>query len=176
MTQTSNEQNENSGTAPIAPSTLPLSVNVQFIKDLSFEVPGGAASFASLKAPPQIGVNIDVQAHKLDEKQPIYEVAIAVKAEAQEAPEKEGGAPGKPIFILELTYASVVTIADAPSDLLEPILLVEVPRLIFPFVRSIISDITRDGGFSPVVLHPIDFVGLWQSKRAQQFPETEGNA
>ncbi|XAO72277.1 MAG: protein-export chaperone SecB [Acetobacteraceae bacterium] len=173
MTQPSNEQNENSGAAP---SALSLSVNVQFIKDLSFEVPSGAATFASIKATPQIGVNIDVQAHKLDDKQPVYEVAIAVKAEAQEAPEKEGGVPGKPIFILELTYASVVTIADAQEQTIEPILLIEVPRLLFPFVRSIISDVTRDGGFAPVVLHPIDFVGLWQSKRAQQFPQTEGNA
>ncbi len=95
MTQPSNEQNENSGTAP---STLSLSVNVQFIKDLSFEVPGGAATFASIKAAPQIGVNIDVQAHKLDDKQPVYEVAITVKAEAQEAPEKEGGCTGETDF------------------------------------------------------------------------------
>ncbi|GBQ92543.1 protein-export chaperone SecB [Asaia krungthepensis] len=158
------------------PPALPLSVNLQYTKDLSFEVPAGAAIFATLRSAPQIAVNIDVQANRLEEAQPVFEVALAIRAEATEAPETEGGAAGRTVFIAELTYAAIVTLTDAPAELVEPILLVEVPRLIFPYVRSIISDVTRDGGFPPIVLQPIDFVALWQAKRAQQFPETAGNA
>jgi preprotein translocase subunit SecB len=158
-----------------APPALPLNINLQYTKDLSFEVPLGAAIFATLRTAPQIGVNIDVQANRLEENDPIFEVALAVRAEATETPEKEG-ATGRTVFIAELTYAAVVTLGNAPQELVEPILLVEVPRLIFPFVRAIMSDVTRDGGFPPVVLQPIDFVALWQAKRAQQFPAPAGNA
>jgi len=158
-----------------APPALPLNVNLQYTKDLSFEVPLGAAIFATLRTAPQIAVNIDVQANRLEENQPIFEVALAVRAEATETPEQQGS-PSRTVFIAELTYAAVVTLGEAPQELIEPILLVEVPRLIFPFVRSIMSDITRDGGFPPVVLQPIDFVALWQSKRAQNFPEPAGHA
>ncbi|GAP23908.1 protein-export chaperone SecB [Gluconobacter japonicus] len=159
-----------------APPQMPLAVNLQYTKDLSFEVPAGASIFATLRSAPQISVNIDVQANRLEEDQPVYEVALAVRAEAAEPAAEEGGKAGRTVFIAELTYAAIVTLGNAPQELVEPILLVEVPRLIFPYVRSIISDVTRDGGFPPVVLQPIDFVALWQAKRAQQFPEPAGEA
>ncbi|WP_040507688.1 protein-export chaperone SecB [Gluconobacter morbifer] len=155
---------------------MPLVINVQYTKDLSFEVPSGASIFTTLRAQPQISVNIDVQANRLEEQQPVYEVVLSVRAEAAEPPAEEGGKTGRPVFITELTYAAIVTLANAPEELVEPLLLVEVPRLIFPYVRSIVSDVTRDGGFPPVVLQPIDFVSLWQAKRAQQFPEPAGEA
>ncbi|GBQ30722.1 protein-export chaperone SecB [Gluconacetobacter sacchari] len=158
-----------------APPALPLAINVQYIKDLSFEVPAGAEIFATLRANPQISVNIDVQANRLPADQPVFEVVLAIKAEAVEAPEQEGAAAGRPVFVAELAYAAVVTLGNAPDELVEPILLVEVPRLIFPYVRNIISEVTRDGGFPPVVLQPIDFVALWQAKRSS-FPQTAGNA
>ena len=71
------------------------------------------------------------------------------------------------MFIAELSYAAIVTLGDSPEGMFEPLLLVEVPRLIFPYARNIVSEVTRDGGFPPVVLQPIDFVALWQAKRAQ---------
>ncbi|GBR51963.1 preprotein translocase subunit SecB [Neokomagataea thailandica NBRC 106555] len=166
----------NTPNAEGAPAQLPLAVNLQYTKDLSFEVPAGASIFASLRSAPQIGVNIDVQVNRLEEEQPVFEVALAVRAEASEAPEKEGDKAGRTVFIAELTYAAIVTLGNAPQEMIEPILLVEVPRLIFPYARGIISDVTRDGGFPPVVLQPIDFVALWQAKRAQQFPEPAGEA
>jgi preprotein translocase subunit SecB len=161
--------------APVPPA-LPLSVNLQYTKDLSFEVPSGAEIFATLKTTPQISVNIDVQANRLQENQPVFEVALTIRCEADEPPQSEGGPLGRKVFIAELTYAAVVTLGDAPEELAEPLLLVEVPRLIFPYARNILGDITRDGGFPPVVLQPIDFVALWQAKRAEQFPQTVGNA
>lgn len=146
------------------PPALPLTMNLQYTKDLSFEVPAGAEIFATLRANPQISVNIDVQANQLQQDQPVFEVVLAIKAEATE-PTTEAGATGRVVFIAELAYAAVVTLTDTPENMVEPILLVEVPRLIFPYARNIISEVTRDGGFPPVVLQPIDFVGLWQAKR-----------
>jgi preprotein translocase subunit SecB len=79
------------------------------------------------------------------------------------------------VFIADLSYAGIFTLAGVPDNQVEPILLVECPRLLFPFARNILADVTRDGGFPPVMLGPIDFVGLWQSRRAQMAP-TVANA
>ncbi|AQU88279.1 protein-export chaperone SecB [Komagataeibacter nataicola] len=158
-----------------APPAQPLAINLQYIKDLSFEVPAGAEIFATLRTNPQISVNIDVQANRLEPDQMVFEVILAVKTEASEPPQQEGGPQGRPVFIAELAYACIVTLTNPPAELVEPILLVEVPRLIFPYVRNILSEVTRDGGFPPVVLQPIDFVALWQAKR-NSFDQTPGHA
>lgn len=155
----SNDQTE--GTPP----SLPLTLNIQFTKDLSFEVPHGAAIFASLQEAPQISVSIDTNANRLNDEG-VYEVNLKVKIDAVE-PQKEKGNTSRTIFITELVYCAVVTLNHPPEELIEPILLVEVPRLIFPYARNIISEVTRDGGFPPVVLQPIDFVALWQNKQQQ---------
>jgi len=169
-TPPANDTPQNAG-----PQGMPLTVNLQYTKDLSFEVPAGAAIFKSLREAPQVSVNIDVKVETLEEDQPVFEVALVTRIEASE-PAAEEGKPGRTVFIAELTYAAIVSLTNAPQDIIEPLLLVEVPRLIFPFVRGIISDVTRDGGFPAVVLAPIDFVALWQARRSAQFPETAGNA
>ena len=74
------------------------------------------------------------------------------------------------MFVVELAYAGVFTLAGIPAETVEPILLVECPRLLFPFARNILSDVTRDGGFPPVLMQPIDFLALWQSRRADAAP------
>ncbi len=71
------------------------------------------------------------------------------------------------VFVAELTYAGVFTLNGVPENALEAVLLVECPRILFPFARNILSDVTRDGGFPPVLLQPIDFVALWQARRQQ---------
>ncbi len=159
-----------------APPALPLAINLQYTKDLSFEVPRGAATFASLQSAPQVGVNIDVQANKIDAEQSIYEVTLSIRAEATEPPAEGSTQAGPVVFITEIAYAAIVTLENPPEEIIEPILLVEVPRLIFPFARAIVSDVTRDGGFPPIVLQPIDFTALWQAKREQNFPEPAGEA
>lgn len=158
------------------PPALPLAINLQYAKDLSFEVPRGATTFTSLQAPPQVNVNVDVQASRIDKEQSIYEVTLLIRAEATEAPAAGSEEPGPVVFIAELAYAAIVTLDNPPQDLIEPILLVEVPRLIFPFARAIISDVTRDGGFPPVALQPIDFAAMWHARQEQNFPEPEGEA
>ncbi|QDH15707.1 protein-export chaperone SecB [Oecophyllibacter saccharovorans] len=159
-----------------APPGMPVAINLQYLRDLSFEVPQGANTFATLRTPPQVGVNIDVQANRLQQDQQVYEVALIIRAEAVEAPTEEKPEPGRVVFIAELNYAAIVTLDNPPAEAVEPILLVEVPRLLFPYARSIISDVTREGGFPPIVLQPIDFVAMWQAKRAQNFPEPAGEA
>jgi preprotein translocase subunit SecB len=150
----------------------PLVVNLQYVKDLSFEVPGAPQVFSQLRAQPQVNINLDVQARRIDETAHLYEVTLVIRAEAHEPGAPGGGngqapAAGAPLFVAELTYAGVFTLTGLPENAIEPVLLVECPRILFPFARNILSDVTRDGGFPPVLLQPIDFVSLWQARRAQ---------
>jgi len=111
-----------------------------------------------------------VQARRVHEGQSVFEVAIVIRAEAQDGAAQTNGQAAIPpatVFVAELTYAGVFTLNGLPDNAIEPVLLVECPRILFPFARNILSDVTRDGGFPPVLLQPIDFVALWQSRRNQ---------
>ena len=146
----------------------PLMVNIQYVKDLSFEVPGAPMIYTSLKAAPRVDINLDVQVRRIQEGQNVFEVTLAIRSEAHEAAGNGGSPePGARVFLAELSYAGIFTLNGVPDNAVEPMLLVECPRILFPFARNILSDVTRDGGFPPVLLQPIDFVALWQSRRAQ---------
>jgi preprotein translocase subunit SecB len=146
-------------------------VNLQYAKDLSFEVTGAPQVFTNLRAQPEVNINLDVQARRIQDGQNVFEVAIIIRAEGREATAQpancqQTAAPAT-LFVAELTYAGVFTLSGLPENAVEPALLVECPRLLFPFARNIIADLTRDGGFPQVALQPIDFVALWQARRAQ---------
>jgi len=152
----------------------PLVVNIQYVKDLSFEVPGAPQIFTQLRSQPQVNINLDVQARRIQEGQTVFEVAIVIRAEAHDGTAPPNGqatpppsSPTPVVFVAELTYAGVFTLNGMPENTIEPVLLVECPRILFPFARNILSDVTRDGGFPPVLLQPIDFVALWQARRNQ---------
>ncbi|MGI4950819.1 MAG: protein-export chaperone SecB [Janthinobacterium lividum] len=147
----------------------PLVVNIQYVKDLSFEVPNAPAIYSTLRSQPNVNINLDVNARRLQDGEDVFEVTLQIKAEATETPAEgtSNGAQPAPVFIIELAYAGVFTLNGVPEDAVEPVLLVECPRLLFPYARNILADVTRDGGFPPVLLQPIDFVALWQSRRAQ---------
>jgi preprotein translocase subunit SecB len=147
----------------------PLIVNVQYVKDLSFEVPGAPQIYATLRNPPVVSLNLDVQVRRIAEAANTFEVALAIRAEGHEGQQDGRPDTSKPaIFIAELSYGGVFTLTGIPEPSVEPVLLVECPRLLFPFARNVLADVTREGGFPPVMLQPIDFVALWQSRRAQQ--------
>jgi preprotein translocase subunit SecB len=162
---------------PGTPAHAPLVVNIQYVKDLSFEVPGAPGVYTTLRAQPQVAINLDVQARRITEGGNQYEVTLMIRAEATDPnAQSPGQPPGQPgaqtspsvVFIAELAYAGVFTLSGLPDNAIEPVLLVECPRLLFPFARNILADVSREGGFPPVLLQPIDFVQLWQSRRAQQ--------
>ena len=160
------------------PAQPPLVLNIQYTKDLSFEVPNAPAIYSVLRAAPQVNINLDVQVRKIQEDAQVFEVTLAARAEATMPPANtNGSADEKPmvVFIADLAYSGIFTLNGVPENQQEPILLVECPRLLFPFARNILADVTRDGGFPPVMLGPIDFVGLWQARRAQMAP-TVANA
>ncbi len=159
-----------------APQLPPILVNIQYVKDLSLEVPGAPEIFNQLRAAPKVDINLDVQVRRLVEGQNVFEVELMIRAEAQEASEGKAasgdgttppaGAAGR-VFLAELSYCGVFTLSGLPDNAIEPVLLVECPRILFPFARNLLADITREGGFPPVLLQPIDFAALWQQRRAQ---------
>lgn len=144
----------------------PIQITGQYIKDLSFENPNAPQVFNTLKEAPQIDVNVNVEARKLAEN--TYEVSLTVKGEANQ---KDGAA----VFIGELVYAAVVVLGEVPEDAIRPVLLVEVPRILFPFARNIMADITRDGGFPPLMINPVDFFALYKKGLEQEQAEAEAS-
>lgn len=133
-----------------------LIINAQYIKDLSFENPRAPQSLTQQTQTPAVEINVDVKAAPLGPEN--YEVLLTVHASAK----VEAG----PLFVLELAYGAVVTVRNVPQAALTPIVLVEVPRLMFPFARNIIADATRDGGFPPLMVNPIDFMELLRRERS----------
>ena len=152
-------------TAPTDEQQPALTVNGQYVKDLSFENPNAPASLMQAgQQMPNVDVAVDVNASRLQDK--VYEVVLSVRAEGKKEQET--------YFIAEVHYAGVFTIGgEVPEDYLQPMILIEAPRLLFPFARAIVSDAVRDGGFPPLLVHPIDFVGLYQQRiaQAQQQPD-----
>ncbi|MCB8879094.1 protein-export chaperone SecB [Acidisoma cellulosilytica] len=155
--------------ATAQPVAAPLVVNAQYVKDLSFEVPGAPQIYSVLRSAPQVAVNLDVQVKRLAEDQLVFEVTLVARVEATKpADMPSNGNDGGPIvFLAELSYAGIFTLNGIPDNQVEPVLMVEGPRLLFPFARNILADVTRDGGFPPVLLGPIDFLSLWQHRRSQ---------
>ena len=134
--------------ASIPPQTQQqLVINAQYIKDLSFENPRAPASLRQQTTPPAVEINVDVKAQALAPEN--YEVVLTIKASARVQEEM--------LFIIELVYGAVVTIRNVAQETISPILLVETPRLMFPFARNVIAETTRDGGFPPLMINPIDF-------------------
>jgi preprotein translocase subunit SecB len=141
-----------------------LIVNAQYIKDFSFENPRAPHSLLQQKEPPEVQLGVDVKAQNLGPD--VFEVLLAVNANATAA--------GEVVFVAELTYAAVVTVRNAAPEILPLMLLVETPRLLFPFARNIIATATREGGFPPLLLHPVDFAELL--RRQQQAGAASGTA
>lgn len=152
---------QGNGTAPAQP---PLLINGQYVKDLSFEAPNTPQIFGALQAePPQIQVDIDVQAE--NKQNNLFEVVLKIRAEAR--------AKDKLAYLLELEYAGIFTV-NVPPEHLGPVLLIECPMILFPFLRRVIADMTGDGGFAPLMLTPIDFADLYRQRiqRAQAEQQT----
>ena len=135
-----------------------IQVNAQYIKDLSFEGPNLPLILSQMKGAPTISVDIDVRANKGADK--MYLVDLTIKTNAVKPDDN------KTVFVCELTYGGLVTL-DVPPEHVEPILLVEIPHLLFPYARAIIANTTREAGLPPLQINPVDFASLYRQRIAE---------
>jgi preprotein translocase subunit SecB len=151
---TGNGRTPSSIDSPSGPQQLILSA--QYIKDLSFENPRAPQSLIQPSAQPEVDINVDVKARNLSPE--FYEVVLTINATAR--------AQGETVFLVELAYGCVVTVKNATAEMLPTLILVETPRIVFPFARAVIANATRDGGFPPLMINPIDFAELLRRQQA----------
>jgi len=143
------------GQAQAAPS---LNVLAQYIKDLSFENPHAPHSLRPREKSPEINININVNANPLSETD--FEVELKLDANAGEGADA--------MFSVELVYAGVFRLQNIPEEAKAPAILIECPRMLFPFARQIVADATRNGGFPPLMIDPVDFAALFQQRMAEE--------
>jgi preprotein translocase subunit SecB len=142
--------------APVpVPGAREMTINAQYVKDLSFESPRAPHSLLQQQQQPEVALSIDVKAQTLAPS--LYEVVLTINAEAKAANER--------VFIVELVYGAVTTLTNVPQEEVPRALLVEAPHLLFPFARAIVADATREGGFMPLLLRPIDFAELLRQQQ-----------
>jgi preprotein translocase subunit SecB len=133
----------------------------QYIKDFSFENPNAPRSLI-LKQPPNISININVNAESINEHQFCVELTLNGKALEEE----------NPLFIFELVYGGVFEIQGVPKEHLQSILMVECPTLLFPFARNIVAESVRQGGFPPIYMDPVDFNMLYHHNQSMAETQT----
>jgi preprotein translocase subunit SecB len=155
----------------LQPTALPSSgptvrVLTQFIRDLSFENPRAPDSLHSSQAAPQIDLGVELSARgRVDG---LFEVDMRLTATAVR--------DGEAVFQVELVYGGLFSVTGVPDEAIETVLLIECPRLLFPFARRIMADLTTDGGFPPFLLEPLDFAAIYAQRRAAAEQPAMGNA
>jgi preprotein translocase subunit SecB len=142
------------GAAPQQAPNAPLIMHGQYIKDLSFENPRAPQSLIE-QTQPQLSLNVQVTNRQFDAK--TFEVALSIEASAK-TPKDE------PLFMLELVYAGTVSLGEVPQEAYGPLLFIETPRLLFPFARAVVANATREAGFPPLNIAPVDFVALYRQQ------------
>src|SRR4051794_35511234 len=150
-----------------APASQPqaqpsMRILAQYLKDLSFENPNAPQSLSGQQPQPEINIAVNVNARNLAPNDFEVEIHLDAKALVQE----------KVVFAAEILYAGVFRLENFPQNLLHPAVLIECPRMLFPFARQILAEATRSGGFPPLMLDPIDFAGMYQKRMAQQSTAT----
>jgi len=148
---------EGNGSSNNAEAVPQLNVLVQFMKDFSFENPNAPGSLAQQDESPNIAIQVNVNAEKHSDTE--FEVSLHIEGSAGEG--------ASTLFKFELDYGGVFSLKNILEEELQPIVLIECPRLLFPFARQIIADGVRNGGFPPLYIDPIDFVALYQQQLEQ---------
>lgn len=139
----------------------------QYVKDLSFENPN-APQVYQWQGQPKIDVQFNIGSQKVGDD--VYEVALKVEISAAADAQNAGGGVA---FAVELVYAGLFALRNIPDEHLQPFLLAEAPRILFPFARRVIADAVQDGGFPPLYLEPIDFAGLYATQSQQAQPDED---
>jgi preprotein translocase subunit SecB len=154
----------NGGPPPGAPgpnqAAPQLNVLAQYVKDLSFENPNAPRSLQQQQQQPKINIQINVNAKPLVE--PDFEVELKIEGRAEVA--------NTLLFSFDLLYAGIFKIQNVPQENVHAIVMIECPRLLFPFAREIIANAVRDGGFPPLMIDPVDFVSLYRQRLSEQTP------
>lgn len=140
-----------------SPQAPVFMVRAQYIKDLSFENPGAPRSLMPKNEQPKLEVNVDINAQQVSDD--LFEVTLKIQAKAT--------AENEPMFLTDLSYSGLFAIQNLSREQIEPLLFVDCPYILFPFARRVVADATRDGGFPPLMLEPIDFHRLYASRKAQ---------
>jgi preprotein translocase subunit SecB len=143
-----------------------IRVLAQFIRDLSFESPHAPESLRPGPAPPQIDLGVELNGRARPDG--LYDVELKLTARAARESET--------VFHLELLYGGLFQIVGVPEADLEPVLMIECPRYLFPFARRIVADLTGEGGFPPFMLEPLDFAGIYASRKAAGEAQPVGQA
>jgi len=137
-----------------------LNVLAQYVKDLSFENPNAPRSLQQQQGAPKINIQINVNAKPMAEHD--FEVELKIEGRAE--------VPNTFLFSFDLLYAGVFKIQNVPQENVHAIVMIECPRLLFPFAREIIANAVRNGGFPPLMIDPVDFVSLYRQRMAEQQP------
>lgn len=137
------------------PSAAPLTVTAQYLKDISFESPAMPGILAGAGKVPQGLIKVDVNAKRIAENS--YEVVLSVRVEARHEEQMA--------YICELQYAGLFAVGNVAPRMLEPMLLIEAPRLLFPFAREIVANLIQQAGFRAMLIHPIDFAVHYREHR-----------
>jgi preprotein translocase subunit SecB len=148
------------GTTPLPngeDTTPAVGLISQYVKDLSFENPNAPAVFQNPQGP-EINVQFDIASNQIADD--AFEVTLKIEVRAEN--------DGRVTFLVELAYAGLFGVRNVPMDALQPFLLGEAPRLLFPFARRVVADTIRDGGFPPLLLEPIDFNALYMQQSEQR--------
>ena len=144
-----------------AAQTLPsLSALGQYVKDFSFENPNAPASLAPRPNGPNISISVNVNAKQTADSE--YEVELMLEGKA--------GDGADTLFRFELNYAGIFRAQNIPAENLQAVVMIECPRLLFPFARQIVADAVRSGGFPPLLIDPIDFAGLYRQRLSELQP------
>jgi len=135
-----------------------LNILTQYIRDLSFESPNAPNSLRQREKAPAINIGINVNANAMGDD--MYDVTLSVNARA--------GEENDVLFNIELVYGGVFRVQNFPQEHMMPIIFIECPRLLFPFARQIMADVSRNGGFPPLMIDPIDFAAMYQQRMAEE--------
>jgi preprotein translocase subunit SecB len=134
-----------------------LNALVQYTKDLSFENPNAPRSLGPQQKPPNISIQVNVNARQIAEAD--YEVELLLEGAA--------GEDADTLFKFEINYAGIFRVLNVAQSDIQPVVMIECPRLLFPFARQIVAEAVRNGGFPPLYIDPIDFAGLYRQRLAQ---------
>ena len=157
MSEENKTSNDNEQPANQNNNQPAIMINTQYIKDLSLEIPHAPEIFKEINSAPEVQINIEIGYQSLEKNFYNVELKIAMNGDVNH----------QKLFILELTYAAVVAL-NVPTEHTEPVLMIEIPRLIFPFARNVVTNCLVEGGLPPFMINPVDFVTMYNNRKNQK--------